>query len=63
MKCYRLSFKNKGEGEGRGGEGLIGDYGTDSQLKASLASSVYKFNWIKRKKGGRGFIQRGRKGA
>ena len=63
MKCYRLSFKNKGEGEGRGGEGLIGDYGTDSQLKASLASSVYKFNWIKRKKRGGASYRGGRKGA
>ena len=70
MKCYRLSFKNKGEGEGRGGEaylegggGLIEDYGTDSQFKASLPSSADKFNWIKLKKKGRGLLQRGRKRA
>ena len=55
---YHLGIK----GKERGGEGLIGDYGTDSQLKASLASSVYKFNWIKLKKGGEGLHTEGEKG-
>ena len=37
------------------------DYGTDSQFKASLPSSVDKFNWIQLKKRGRGLLERGLK--
>lgn len=62
---YHLRIKAKGRGGEaylEGGGGLIEDYGTDSQFKASLPSSADKFNWIKLKKKGEGLITEGEKG-